>query len=108
MSVSDEVHKEVIEIAVRALLAERKLVVEAQAESERRTSEKRRWTEEIESKNKLIMDLEMRVQRMKLCTRCGSKYDASGSCLGKPCQGGIGEWCLEHHGAPFYLKSRAI
>lgn len=37
----------------------------------------------------------------KLCTRCGSKYDGTGACSNKPCQGGRGEWCLEHHGAPF-------
>lgn len=39
----------------------------------------------------------------KLCTRCGYKYDASGTCTNKPCQGGRGEWCIEHHGAPFAL-----
>ena len=37
----------------------------------------------------------------KLCTRCGSTYDETGACSNRPCQGGRGEWCLEHHGAPF-------
>jgi len=38
----------------------------------------------------------------KLCTRCGAKYDNTGACSNRPCQGGVGEWCLEHHGAPFF------
>ena len=51
---------------------------------------------------------EAEVEAMKLCTRCGSKYGSTGACSNKPCQGGRGEWCLEHHGAPFaYGVSRS-
>ncbi len=47
------------------------------------------------------------IEAMKLCTRCGSKYDGTGACSNKPCQGGRGEWCLEHHGAPFAYGVKA-
>lgn len=54
-----------------------------------------------------VRDLQSQVDAMKLCTRCGAKYDATGTCSNKPCQGGTGEWCIEHHGAPFAYGIRA-